>query len=95
MNFNKDGAPVKLPGVGTFTPSTDRDGKINIGFRADTALKNGLNASGAFRGVIANKTNIGVTNEKLKELWDADHSGDPLTSNPFAPCELSFARRKT
>jgi len=56
----------------------DREGTINIGFRADTALKNGLNAPGAFRGGVANKANIGIENARLKELWDKDHPGDPL-----------------
>lgn len=78
LNFNKDGTPVKLPGIGTFTPSIDKQGVISVSLRADTALKNGLNAPGAFSGGIANKANIGVTNEKLKELWDADHPDDPL-----------------
>lgn len=78
LNFTKDGTPVKLPGIGTFTPTMDREGIFNISLRADTALKNGLNAPGAYGGGIANKARVGITNEKLKELWDADHPDDPL-----------------
>jgi len=31
LNFCKDGKPVKIPGVGTFTPSLDRNGEVSIG----------------------------------------------------------------
>src|SRR5689334_8296507 len=39
LYFSKGGTPVKMPGVGIFTPSIDRDGNININFRADVAIK--------------------------------------------------------
>ncbi len=76
--FSKLGTPVKLPDVGTFTPSVNREGKYNMGFRADTSLKNALNATNAYQGRMKNKENIGKSNADFKALWDADHPTDPL-----------------
>ena len=78
LYFNNEGTPIKLPGVGTFTPSIDRNGKFKINFRADVALKNGINAPGAYQGTVRNKDRIGLDNAGYKELWDADHPDDPL-----------------
>lgn len=78
LYFNKDGVPVKLPGVGTFTPSVDGVGSYNIGFRADVELKNGINTPGAYQGDVKNSEHIGWTKEQYKELWDSEHPQDPL-----------------
>ncbi len=78
LYFNNQGTPVKLPGVGTFTPSIKREGKLKINFRADTALRNGINAPGAYSGQVRNKNRISLDNAGYKELWDADHPDDPL-----------------
>ena len=67
-----------MPEVGTFTPSINRDGKYNIGFRADMSLKNGVNSAGAYQGRMANKENIGKTNAEFKAIWDLAHPGDLL-----------------
>ena len=78
LYFCKDGQAVKIPGVGTFTPSMDRNGEVLINFRADMELKNGINTPDAYGGVIVNRERIGWTNAQYKELWDADHPSDPL-----------------
>lgn len=78
LYFTKLGMPVKLPGIGVFTPSIDRGGKISINFRADPVLRNGINAYQVFDGEIANRVRIGWTNEQYKELWDSEHPEDPL-----------------
>jgi nucleoid DNA-binding protein len=78
LYLNKQGTPVKLPGVGTFTPSVDREGTFKVNFRADSALKNGLNAPGAYSGPVRNKDRVGLDNAGYKALWDADHPDDPL-----------------
>ena len=69
---------MKLPGVGTFTPSVTREGKYRTTYCADTALNKALNAPDAYLGNIKNKQNIGLTNAELKALWDAEHPTDPL-----------------
>lgn len=76
--FCKDGQPVKLPGVGTFTPSIDRHGELLINFRADMALKNGINMPSGYSGVIANSERVAWTNQQYKEAWDEAHPDDPL-----------------
>ena len=78
LYFCKDGQPVKIPGVGTFTPSINREGGFTINFRADMALKNGINSPSAYGGVITNKERIGWTNEDYKGVWDVDHADDLL-----------------
>lgn len=78
LYFNSQGTPVKLPGVGTFGPSISREGTFKINFRADTSLKNSINAPGAYAGRMANRGRIGLDNAGYKELWDADHPDDPL-----------------
>ncbi|MCX6068980.1 MAG: hypothetical protein NT121_25075 [Chloroflexi bacterium] len=79
LNFNKDGVPVKLPGICTFTPTIGRDGVFNISFRAVVELKKRMNDRNLYQGEINNRPHIGIANEELKELWDADHPNDPLT----------------
>lgn len=76
--FGRNGTPIKLPEVGTFTPSINRNGVFSLGFRADMSLKNALNAPGAYQGRMINKENIGQTNLHFKALWDIDHPNDLL-----------------
>ena len=76
--FNGMGTPVRLPGVGTFTPYVNRDGVFKVGFRADAQLKKLINGPEGFEGRMKNQANIGISNEDLKALWDADHPDDPL-----------------
>ena len=78
LYFNSQGTPVKLPGVGTFTPSVSREGTFKINLRADAGLKKRLNAPDAYTGTLLNKNRIGLDNAGYKELWDADHPDDPL-----------------
>lgn len=79
--FNRQGMPIKLPGIGTFSPSIDREGEIKINLRPDVELKKGINSPGAYTGKIANKAAIGLPNEDFKLLWDTDHPEDPLELN--------------
>lgn len=78
LYFNSQGTPVKLPGVGTFTPSISREGTFKINLRTDMGLKKRLNAPDAYTGTLLNKNRIGLDNAGYKELWDADHPDDPL-----------------
>lgn len=78
LYFNRDGTPVKILGVGTFTPYIDRAGGFTVHFRADMALKNGINSPGKYEGEIQNRERVGLSNEEYKDLWDADHPDDPL-----------------
>ena len=74
--FAKQGMPVKLEGLGTFTPSVDLEGNLDVGFRLDSSIDSALNASGAFKGDIFNREHIGKTSAELKELWNKAHPTD-------------------
>jgi hypothetical protein len=76
--FNGMGSPVKLPGLGWFSPSIKRDGKYCINLRVDKELKKGINAEDAFYGEVINHTHIGLDNETYKSLWDEEHPDNPL-----------------
>ncbi|MCB8985595.1 MAG: hypothetical protein H6659_17345 [Ardenticatenaceae bacterium] len=76
--FASEGTPVKLPGVGTFTPTMNRKGEIRIAFRPDAALKKALRDGDDFVGRMKNKSAASLTNEDLKAKWDAEHPDDPL-----------------
>ena len=67
LHLNSQGTPVKLPGVGTFTPSVNGEGTFKINFRADTNLKKRINAPDAYTGRVDNKGRIGLDNAGYKE----------------------------
>ncbi|MBN1221218.1 MAG: hypothetical protein JXM69_20005 [Anaerolineae bacterium] len=79
--FNRQGTPIKLPGIGIFSPSVDREGTIRINLRADSKLKKGVNAPDAYVGKMLNRSNIGLDNPTYKNLWDTEHPDDPLELN--------------
>lgn len=76
--FNSQGQGVKLEGLGTYSPSIDLNGTIKIGHRADSSLKNALNAQGAFKGTIENRDAIGKTSDELVAQWNTDNPSDPV-----------------
>jgi hypothetical protein len=76
--FNVRGQAVSLEGLGTYTPTIDLDGTINVGHRADNALKNRLNTPGAYKGEIQQRENIGTTSDELVARWNAEHPDDPV-----------------
>jgi len=78
LHFNGEGIPVRLEGLGIFTPTIGRNGTIRHSYRADVDLKKRSNAEGAYTGTVLNKNRIGLSNAGYKELWDADHADDPL-----------------
>ena len=76
--FALRGQPVKLEGLGIYTPKISLDGTFGIGHRADMALKHGLNQPGAFKGEIENRENIGKSSEDLIAMWNEEHPDDPV-----------------
>ncbi|MCB0195943.1 MAG: hypothetical protein KDJ65_28590 [Anaerolineae bacterium] len=71
------GNPVKLDGIGIFTPSIDRHGKIKINFRADPALTKSMKVT-TYSGTIENKRRIRLNDKGYKALWDAENPHNPL-----------------
>lgn len=76
--FTSTGQPIKLDGIGTFTPGIRLNGEFTINVRVDRELINGLNEPAAFKGRIRNRHNIGNSSEQLVEAWNREHPGDPV-----------------
>ena len=76
IEFVRSGRSVKIEGLGTWTPNVTLDGSLDIQYRADTALTNGLNIPGTFTGRIINRENIGKTADELVAMWNTDNPND-------------------
>ncbi len=81
IEFMRAGRAVKIEGLGTWTPNMLLDGSLDVTYRADNALINGLNVPGTFTGTVLNRENIGKTGEELVAKWNADHTDDPVVTN--------------
>lgn len=76
--FTRSGQPVKLDGLGTFTPGIRLNGEFTINVRVDRELVNGLNRPEAFKGRIRNRENIGKSGDQLVTEWDRVNPDDPV-----------------
>lgn len=74
--FGQGGRGVKVEGLGTYLPNVLLDGSLDIDYRQDPSLKNGLNTPGTFSGSIDNRENIGKTVDELVAMWNQDHPDD-------------------
>ena len=77
--FNRSGRPVKIEGLGTYTPNVELDGTFDVVFRPDPDLKNGLNVRKSFSGTVKFHENIGKSADELVALWNQAHPDDPVT----------------
>ncbi len=73
------GQPVHLEGLGTFTPSLNRNGELRLHFRAGPEMKKKLSWQHQIRAKITNKSNIGATDEELVVQWNELHPEDPVS----------------
>jgi hypothetical protein len=78
IEFMRAGRAVKIEGLGTWTPNISLDGSLDVQYRADTALINGLNVPGIFTGNVINRENIGKTGDELVQKWNEEHPEDPV-----------------
>jgi hypothetical protein len=76
--FNLQGTPVKVEGLGTYAPSIDTDGDLDIAHRTDAEIIKALNVPGAYKGVIEHRENIGKTTQDFIAMWNKDHPDDPV-----------------
>lgn len=81
LYHNRWGKAVKLPGLGTFSPTVDRSGNFRIRVRIDPRLQKDITATQIYLGQMVNREHIGFTGREYKSLWDADHPDDPLELN--------------
>lgn len=68
LDFMRDARPVKLEGLGIFSPSIKLDGTINIKFRPDKSFVAELNQSNNLKDYITNRKNLGKTLSDLEQL---------------------------
>jgi hypothetical protein len=73
--FNVEGRSVRIEGLGIFKPTIDLAGVISLNYRPDRSLSDDLNLR--FRGAVANRQNIGKSNDELIALWNETYPDDP------------------
>lgn len=76
--FSRSGQPVKLDGIGTFTPTIHIDGSFHLNVRVDRKLIRKLNEPGFMTADIINKHNIGTTADDLVSQWNENHPDAPV-----------------
>jgi hypothetical protein len=76
--FTRQGMAVKVEGLGIFRPSIRLEGDIHVNVRLDTKINKGLNAPEAYTGPVLRGDRIGTTMEALIDLWNIDHTDDPI-----------------
>jgi len=72
------GFPVRLEGLGIFSPTVNKDGEFDLNYRTDVYLKSELNKRGAFRGVMKNHDMIGKSMDDMIERWNQEHPDDKI-----------------
>ena len=75
---HRAGQPVKIEGLGSFTPTLRMDGRLGILFRPDPDMLRQLNDRTRFRAKILNRANIGKSANDLVAQWNAGHPDDPV-----------------
>lgn len=69
---HRHGQPVKIEGLGTFTPTIRMDGSLDILFRPEPSMLHQLNDSTKFYATILNKANIGKTTDDFVAKWNKE-----------------------
>ncbi len=77
--FALQGTPVKIEGLGTYTPSMDLEGKFDCNHRTDLEIVKALNVAGAYKGQMANRENIGKKADELVALWNKAHPDNKVS----------------
>jgi hypothetical protein len=72
------GTPVKIDGLGTFSPAIHLDGSLHVNVRIDRSLIWALNGPEAFKGKVINRRNIGLSAGDLIAQWNRHRSEDPV-----------------
>ena len=90
--YAKQGSPVKLEGLGTFTPTIDLAGTLNVGFRLDAGIDSALNGAGMYKGEIVNRENMGKSSNEIKAMWNQAHPNDPVGDNAAPAAKAVHAK---
>jgi hypothetical protein len=72
LTAHQHGQPVKVEGLGTFTPTIRMDGSLDILFRPEPSMLNKLNDRTKLYATILNKANIGKTTDDFVAKWNKE-----------------------
>ncbi len=72
------GQPVRLEGLGIFSPTVNKNGEFDLNYRTDVWLKSELNKRGEFKGVMKNRDMIGKSLDDMIERWNLEHPDDKI-----------------
>jgi len=76
--FALSGRPVRLKGLGIFSPRMDKDGVVGLNFRLDPWLKSELNVKGKFKGEVVNRDMLGKSAVEMIERWNEEYPDDKI-----------------
>ncbi|MBI3241572.1 MAG: hypothetical protein HYZ49_04685 [Chloroflexi bacterium] len=76
--FARQGRPVTIDGLSTYSPSIDLSGEFDCTGRLDRKIVLALNQPESYSGEIANRENIGKATAELAALWDQAHPEDKV-----------------
>ena len=78
VHFNLSGRPVKVEGLGVFSPGIGVDGVFSVSLRPDRDHVRRLNDLNVFKGNVLNRSMIGKTPDQLVARWNKEHPDDPV-----------------
>lgn len=78
LTYTGMGYSVKLPGLGSYAPTIDKEGTFGINHTSDKRLLQKLNAPDRFTGDIRNKDMIGKSIDDFIERWNEEHPKDKV-----------------
>ena len=78
--------PVPLPGVGHLRPVIDLDGTIHAAIDTAPELAERMSAPDEYRGTINRHENIGVSLERLAQMWNSANPDDKIVD--FDPYQV-------
>ncbi len=70
--------PITLPGIGRLHPTIDIKGTIRAGIETDPTLVEKMNQPGEYRAGINRRENVGVSLERLAQMWNSANPDDPV-----------------
>lgn len=78
IEYALSGFPVRLEGLGIFSPTVNKDGEFDLNYRTDVYLKSELNKRRAYRGEMKNRDMIGKSMDDMIERWNREHPDDMI-----------------
>jgi len=86
------GRPVKLPGLGVFTPALKITGRVHLGCRLDRTLNRALAAD--YAGKISDRRRLKWGPEEYRAFWNEAHPDDPVPAEEAARYQARHAVAK-